>query len=132
MSKHDSIHKLIKERFGSNRLSDERFSKKTYWDSLFESTENGEKVEPIGADPNVLPEEAGAWFQKPVDIGNKEMVDRVLKILNPEHRKILIMIGLEGRTVKEVATTLNLTRQSIYKKLERIKKLVVKSGILPL
>jgi len=83
---------------------------------------DGDPLEPVEANPDVLPEEAGLWHVSPCEDGRMEMVKAVFKTLSPAQKKILVMIGLEGKTFENVAQTLGVSKGTVQKTMERIRK----------
>lgn len=112
MVRKKSIHELIKEKFGKNKLTDERFSKKKYWESIPQNDE-GEPIEPIKANPDKLPETSGAWQVNLTDkqIEKLHAIDEAIDLLTYQERKIVELLG-NGLSLDRAARKLGLSKSA--------------------
>lgn len=136
----DEIHKAVKDKFGTNKLSDEKFSDKTYWDGLFESAEGEEKLEPIEANPDALPEESGlSYVEHDDDTALKvEVIKEAWALLSEQQQKTMYWCGVRSKSLAEAAKILGLSKDTVRTQFDRaktkIKKLYVtrKAQISPI
>lgn len=122
-----TIHDLIKERFESNRLPDERFTGKGYWDSV-KRDEDGNPRESPRANPDILPESAGVWssFLTNEQEGRLETIQESLKLLTPQEQSVIILLG-QGLTLDQVGRKLGLKKTDVQSALNRARKKIFRN-----
>lgn len=109
-----SIHDLIKEKFGSNILPDERFSSKSYTDwRAFNITKKVDEDEPIWSDPraepDILPENAGVWYPS-LNERQEDQLDSIEEAWESltEREKRAVVLATEGLSLKRIADRLGI------------------------
>lgn len=119
----NDIHKIIKEKFGNNQLSDEKFSKQKYWDMAV--SKDDEHSESARANPDILSDDL--MLEK----SNSERgykLDFILnnsKILSKNEIKVLHLI-MQGLSLTEIAFNLNIKKGSVQSYLNRAREKMLK------
>lgn len=108
-----SIHDLIKEKFGSNILPDERFSSKSYtdWRAAKTTEDNTSKLpkEDPRAEPDTLPESAGVWYPS-LNERQEDQLDSIEEAWESltEREKRAVVLATEGLTLAKIAERLRI------------------------
>jgi RNA polymerase sigma factor (sigma-70 family) len=109
--RHDKeIHRLIKERFGTNKTHDERFG------------QYGE-VDPVYHEDVVCPDEDTRLSESQKE--KLESIKEVSKILPPQQQKVLYYYGVEQMTFKEVAEKLGVEEGTVKGYMQIIKEKII-------
>lgn len=120
------IHQIIKDKFGTNKLSDERLSKSKYWDSVT-SNEEGFS-ESVRANPDILSDSHSAW-------PTIDSEDRALKLdslkevgesLKGREREVYFLLLKYPYTEIELSKKLKVSQQRVSAILQRIRQKVYK------
>jgi len=116
-----TIYDLINERFGKgkNRLDDERLSDKGYWESLPQN-EEGSPLEPAEANPDLLPESAGAWSAEPSEKQRlqAELIRQAFEKLTEQERAIVEHMA-SGLSLSRAARKMGMSKDNGYSALKR-------------
>ncbi len=86
---------------------------------------NHDQYERPVANPDVLSEESGLYYQAPCEDERLEVIDRIAKSLSPQQRQILQLCGYEGRTMENCAVMLKISKRKVQLTLEKIRKLAL-------
>lgn len=119
------VYDEIKNKFGSNRLDDERFSDRSYVDGL-KTNENGDFLESIFANPDVLSEEVSPYFKTKEfeDTFRIDVIKEALKSLTDKQMEVLTMLS-HGRSLAVIAEKMKISKSMVRTHLERAKKKIL-------
>ncbi len=76
------------------------------------------------ANPDVLSEESGLYYQKECDDERLDLIERVTATLTDKQKEILHLCGNEGRTMENCAAILGISKGTVQKTLDRIREKV--------
>ncbi len=80
--------------------------------------------EPKEANPDILDERKGLFYQSPIDDDRLDAITAVMATLTEKQLEILRMCGNEGRTMENCAIILGISKGTVQRTLERIRKKV--------
>ena len=121
--KHTKQRSYIKEKqyshdyAGTEKSPYGDWSKTTYRDDTADS-------EPPQANPDMIDESKGLYYQAPCEDPRLEIIQAVEQTLTERQREILRMCGNEGRTLENTAAILGISIRAVRTTLERIKEKV--------
>ncbi len=78
--------------------------------------------EPFRANPDMVKEENGIFYQALIDDERLELIQTVIATLTDRQLDILRMCGNEGRTMENCAAILGISKGTVQKTLDRIRK----------
>lgn len=95
-----------------------------YWEDVEEkgdyNQDHGAK-EVKEANPDVLPESAGLYYQEPVEDPRLQQIKCVWDKLSPQEQQVLQMVGYEGRSLSNCAVKMGVSVSSVRTMLNRVK-----------
>ncbi len=89
------------------------------------SGNNHSQYEKPTANPDVILEEQGLYYQKPCEDERLDVIEKIKENLTPQQLDILQLCGYEGRTMENAAAILKITKRKVQLALEKIRKLAL-------
>lgn len=70
-------------------------------------------LDPVEASADTLSEEQSFWGHLEVSIEKKQLIEAILNSLTPKQRKVMELVGLEGKTHAHTAAILNMSVKAV-------------------
>lgn len=120
------IHQVIKDKFGINKLSDEKFSKSKYWDSAVSKDDS--PSESRRANPDTLSDVNAPWSNSDGDEKalRLESLKEIGEVLKGREREVYLLLLRYPYSEVELASKLQVSQQRISAILQRIRLKVYK------
>ncbi len=123
----NDIHRVIKDKFGTNKRYDEKFSKRGYWDDRHlegQTSEGGARDEMLEANPDQASN--GIYDQvSPTAVKQAELIKEALETLSEQERKALQLL-IDGYTYREAQQRLWMKEFTFNALIRRAKKKIKK------
>ena len=122
MKKDEDIHHLIKEKFGTNRHHDERFSRLKYaeW-----AQSNAESVENDESELENLSESDSPYYRHPLT-GEEEArlhtIRNVWPTLTARQKQVIFLCGIKEYTPAAAARTMGVSSSAVHYTLKAARK----------
>ena len=95
-----------------------------YLDKKGDYNQEHDASEPTEANPDRLSEDQGLYYKREMDDNRLDIIRAVMSSLTDKQREILRLCGNEGRTIENCAAILKISRGTVQKTLDRIRKKV--------
>ena len=122
MRKHTKKRSYVKEVQSRKDYAGTEASPYREWlDNRGDYNQEHEAEEPNEANPDMLDEDQGIWFQSVPEDDRLDLIYQVMESLTDKQKEILRLCGNEGRTIENASAILKVSRGTIQKTLDRIR-----------
>lgn len=115
------------KRFKRNFAGTERSPYNDYRERKGNFNQESDMAEPVQASLEGVSEEAGIFFNRSDEVRDSKDYEKILKVLpklTKRQREIIRIVGYEGRSFTECANTLGISKSTVQKTVERIRRKV--------
>lgn len=125
-SKSKSTTKVVIKR---NKYSGEVSPYRDWLDEKGDYNQEHEAEEPIEANPDRLTENDSLYTHEVfLDPEQVQAVERAWPYLTKKQQQVLEMVGLEGKTLENAGAILGITKQGVFKILNKTRLIIITKG----